>query len=371
MRIAQIAPIIESVPPKKYGGTELVISVLTEELVKRGHKVTLFGSGDSVTNAKLFSVFHKSLREAKIPDIYDNLNIWSLLNVGLAYQMYDKFDIIHDHNSQNSPVSLPLANICKTPVVMTLHGSITNGEYKPFEFYDKPHLVTISKKQAEPAPDLNYIGNVYHGLHLERFPYGRKHKGYLLFVGRLHIRHGIEEKGMLNAIKIAEKLDMPLLIAAKLETDIKKDVSFFNRFIKPRLSDKILWLGEVDPDSRNKLMADAICLLHPVNFSEPFGLTLIEAMGTGCPVVAFDKGSIPEVVENGKTGFVVRSVGEAVDRVKNVDKIKRSYCREYALERFSAERMADEYEAIYYKLMLRNRERQYQAGNKGFSSNHM
>lgn len=348
MRIAQIAPIIESVPPKGYGGTERVISALTEELVKRGHEVTLFASGDSETKAELFSVFHTSLRKAHMEDMYGP-NIWSLLNVGIAYQMQDQFDIIHDHNSQNNPVSLPLANLSRTPVIMTLHGPLTNGYNKAFDFYKKPYLVTISKKQAEPSPDLNYIGNVYHGLPMSYYPYSSQHDGYLLFVGRVHFRHGVEEKGLHHAIDIAERLDLPLMIAARLEPDFPDDVAYFNEKIKPRLKGKIRWIGEVDEAKRNKLMSRAMCLIHSINFPEPFGLTLIEAMATGCPVVAFNKGSIPEIIKDGKTGFVVENSEQAIEAIKKIGTIDKRYCRDYALTNFSAERMAEDYERIYMK----------------------
>lgn len=350
MRIAQIAPIIESLPPEKYGGTERVISALTEELIKRGHEVTLFASGDSQTSAKLFSVYHSSLRKANVENIYGH-NIWSLLNVGIAYQMQGQFDIIHDHNSQNNPVSLPLANIAKIPVVMTLHGPLTNGYSKAFEFYTHPYLVSISQTQISPAPNLNYIGNVYHGLAMEHYPFSEKNDGYLLFVGRIHVSHGIEEKGLHHAIDIAEQSGMPLLIAAKLDTSLPENVSYFQTRIKPRLSERIQWIGEVSETQRNQLMSRAYCLLHTINFAEPFGLTLIEAMACGCPVIAFDKGSIPEIIEHDKVGFVVSGTEEALDAIDRVPTIDRYYCRRYSLNRFSVKRMVDEYEVIYQAIL--------------------
>lgn len=358
MRIAQIAPIIESVPPEKYGGTERVISALTEELVRRGHEVTLFASGDSITKARLSSVFPTSLRESGIENIY-GYNIWSLLHVGVAYQRQEEFDIIHDHNSQNNPVSLPLANISQTPVVMTLHGPL-NGDYgfetdghgyRFFELYNKPHLVTISRKQQQPAPHLNFAGNVYHGLPMEKYPFCKKDQGYLLFVGRIHLYKGVEEKGLCNAIEIAKRLHMPLLIAAKLDTSIKEDVAYFDSVIKPNLSDKIRFLGEVDEKKRNELMSNAFCLIHSINFEEPFGLTLIEAMGCGCPVVAFNKGSIPEIIDEGRTGFVVSGIEEAVSVMPSVKELSRITAREYALKNFSSSRMAKDYEAIYQNIL--------------------
>jgi glycosyltransferase involved in cell wall biosynthesis len=263
--------------------------------------------------------------------------------------MQEQFDIIHDHNSQNNPVSLPLANLSKTPVVMTLHGPMNNGYNKAFEFFKKPYLVTISKKQKVPAQQLNYIGNVYHGLHMADYPFSRDHDGYLLFVGRIEFRHGIDEKGLNHAIEIAERIKMPLIIAAKLDPYFPADIEYFKQYIKPRLSDNIRWIGEVDENKRNKLMSRAYCYLHPVNFPEPFGLTLIEAMATGCPVIAFANGSIPEILQDGMTGYVVETVDDAIGAIKMIPAIDRGYCRKYSLERFSAERMAQDYEKIYAK----------------------
>lgn len=349
MKIAQIAPIIESVPPKKYGGTERVISALTEELVKRGHEVTLFASGDSLTKAKLSSIYPTSLRESNVENLYGP-NVWSLLNVGLAYQEQEKFDIIHDHESQNNPVSLPLANLAKTPVIMTLHGPLTHGYFRSFDFYRKPNLVTISKKQASPAPNLNYIGNVYHGLPMKHYPFSAESNGYLLFVGRVRIENGVEVKGLHHAIAVAKRIGMPLLIAAKVDT-APADKAYFQEVIKPQLTKDIIWIGEIDEIERNRLMHKAYCLIHPVNFAEPFGLTLIESMATGCPVVAFNKGSIPEVIIHGKTGFVVEDEDQMIEAIKKIGTIDRFFCRTYALEHFSAERMADDYEKLYAQII--------------------
>ena len=349
MRIAQIAPIVESVPPEKYGGTERVISALTEELVKRGHDVTLFASGNSHTSANLFSIFPTGLRNAGIENIYGT-NIWSLLNVGLAYQLQDKFDVIHDHNGQSHPVSFPIANVSQTPVVVTLHGPLGNKYGKTLRFYTNPHLVSISYKQREGFEDLNFMKNIYHGLPMKGYTYSLQTDGYLLFVGRVHVQNGVEEKGLCHAITIAEKLDMPLLIAAKLDTTIPEDVAYFAQVIKPHLSEKIKWLGEVDEKTRNKLMSRAVCLLHTINFSEPFGLTLIEAMACACPVIAFAKGSIPEIIQDRKSGYVVETAEEAVSAIKKITTIDRLYCRQYSLKRFSVERMVDEYESIYEKI---------------------
>jgi glycosyltransferase involved in cell wall biosynthesis len=358
MRIAQIAPIIESIPPARYGGTERIISALTEELVRRGHKVTLFASGDSKTSAKLSSVYPKSLRESKVKNLYGT-NIWSLLNVGLVYQEAEKFDIIHDHNSQNNPVSLPLANLSETPVVMTLHGPLDgdygfnkNGEkgYDFFEMYNRPHLVTISKQQMNPAPHLHFAGTVYHGLPMDDYKFSPTHDGYLLFVGRVHIYNGIEEKGLLNAIRVAQLLDIPMYIAAKVDKNAPADVRYFREVIQPQLSEKIQFLGEVDEEIRNELMSKAMCVLHPANFAEPFGLTIIESMACGAPVIGFNRGSVPEIIQNGVSGYVVNTLEEMADTVRLAADLKRSVIRKYALDNYSVANMADGYERIYERL---------------------
>lgn len=353
MKIAQIAPIIERVPPKKYGGTERVIHALVEELVRRGHEVTLFASGDSKTSAVLKSVYPRSLREARLKDIYGS-NIWSVANIGTAYSMQEEFDIIHDHIGY---LSLPPANTSRTPVVMTMHGPFTPETRQIFNLFRNPHLVTISKAQSYSAPTLNYAGMVYNGLPMEDYPFSAEHEGYLLFVGRISM-----EKGLHHAIEVAQQLNLPLIIAAKLE---QVDRPYYREYVEPFLSEDIKWIGEVDEAERNRLMSKAMCFLHPVTWREPFGLTLIEAGACGCPVVAFDKGSIPEVVENGKTGFVVQDVEAMIDAVENITTIDRSHCREHALEKFNARQMADGYEEIYRRILSeRETKKQEEYGNK-------
>lgn len=346
MKIAQIAPIIERVPPKKYGGTERVVYALTEELVRRGHEVTLFASGDSKTSAVLKYVYPRALREARLKDIYGN-NVWSIANIASAYEMGDQFDIIHDHTGY---MGVPAATLSKTPVVMTMHGPFTPEMRQIFDMFRKPHLVTISDAQRFPAPALNYAGTVYNGLAMEEYPFSEENEGYLLFVGRISM-----EKGVHHAIEVAQQLNMKLIIAAKLE---QVDRPYFLEHVEPFLNEDIQWIGEVDEQERNRLMSKALCFLHPITWREPFGLTIIEAMACGCPVVAFDKGSIPELIRNGETGFVVQDVEGMIDAVKNIGTIDRHTCREHALESFSAKKMADGYEEIYRNLIKENEEQQ-------------
>ncbi len=340
MKIAQIAPIENDIPPKKYGGSERIIHTLTEELVKMGHEVTLFATATSKTSANLVSVCPKPIRGMKMKTLYGP-NYYTMHNIGLAYSMQSEFDVIHDHNFQ---IGLPTAQLAQTPVVITLHNAFDEDRIPIFETLSKPFLVTISHAQAKVAPHLNYIGAVYHGISgIEKFPFSSTHKGYLLFVGRIH-----QEKGVQYAIKTAQILNLPLIIAAKLDA---VDRPYFNKFVKPHLSKTIRWIGEVDEKKRNKLMSEALCVLHPVTWPEPFGLTIVESMGCGAPVIGFNTGSIPELIKDGKTGYVVRDVSAMVSGVKKINKIDRTYCHEYAVNNFSSRKMAESYLKIYEKVI--------------------
>ncbi len=357
LNIAQIANIAESVPPKKYGGTERVIYTLTENLVKRGHKVTLFASGDSHTSGRLISIYPKSLREARVKNVYGT-NTLNLLNIGYAYAKQSEFDIIHDHLGY---LSLPTANLSKTPVVMTLHGSIGMEEKRIYENLANPYFVAISKTQSLSAPNLNYIGTVHNGLNMKHYPFSEKNGGFLLFVGRISY-----EKGTHIAIEVAQYLNLPLIIAAKLNkptdgAEALLDTQYFKDYVEPHLSDQIVWIGEVDEKQRNELMSKALCLLHPVTWPEPFGLVLIESMACGCPVVAFNKGSIPEIVKHGKTGFIVEDISGMISAVTNISQITKRDCREHALKNFNDGKMTDEYERIYYRVLAKQ-----SAAKRGF-----
>lgn len=339
LKIAQIAPLVESVPPQKYGGTERVISVLTEELVRRGHDVTLFASGDSVTSARLRSVYPRSLRSAGVTDDRQK-NGLSFLNIGLAYEHADDFDIIHDHCGV---FSLPTANVCSTPVVCTLHGAFFPHNKKLFQELSNPYFVPISDNQSQSVVNLHTLGTIYNGLPLEHYPFSLKRENFLLYVGRITAL-----KGTHFAVQVAHRLKMPLILAAKLEPS---EQAYFDTEVKPYLNDDIRWIGEVTEEERNQLMSKAHCFLHPGTWQEPFGLTLIEAMACGAPVIAFNKGSIPEIIEQGKTGFIVKNLADMVKAVKKVNTIDRSYCRNYALEHFSSQKMVDEYEKLYEKVL--------------------
>jgi glycosyltransferase involved in cell wall biosynthesis len=340
LRIAQVAPIIESVPPKKYGGSERVVHALTEELVKKGHEVTLYASGDSQTSAKLVSVYPRSLREARMKDLY-LMNDLTILNTGIVYKTEEKFDIIHDHNA---PFSLPIANMSRTPVVITMHNHFTVTNRYLFQTFTRAHLVAISQSQADSAKNAKVSGVIYNGLSMKHYPFSLKSDGYLLYVGRIS-----PEKGLHHAIEVAQILNTPLVIAAKLDP---KDMQYYKEYIEQSLSNEyVKWVGEVGEKERNELMSKALCLLHPVTWKEPFGLSMIEAMATGCPVIAFNQGSIPEIIEDGKTGFIVHDIQEMVEAVMRIDTIDRYECRRHVLFKFNAQNMTDSYEKLYYKIV--------------------
>lgn len=339
MKIAQLAPLVESVPPAKYGGTERVISALTEELVKRGHDVTLFASGDSVTTAKLDSICKQSLRSAGITNIRENMGE-TLSHIGHMYSMADEFDIIHDHCGV---VSLPTAQICDTPVVSTMHGCFFDHNIKIFQKLKRPHIVTISNDQASSVKKIHNVATVHNGLPMDHYPFSEKSDEYLLYVGRIS-----PLKGTAEAIVIAKATGRKLLLAAKLD---ERDTQYYKTEVEPHLDDQIVWLGEVSEEERNTLMSNAHCLIHPARWREPFGLTLIESMACGTPVIAFNTGAIPEVIRHKKTGFVVNTLTEFIEAVKKVSTINKKACRQWALSQFSASKMADEYEKVYAKIL--------------------
>lgn len=347
MRIAQIAPIIERVPPTTYGGIERSVYYITEELVKRGHDVTLFASGDSVTSAKLSAVVPTALKEMKHSDPYGP-NALTALHYGFAYSMQNDFDVIHDHMNN---ISLAAANLSTTPVITNMHGPFTPELRQLYSTLTNPYVVTISKKQYEMGPkNLNHVGTVYHGIPVEEFPFSSTHDGYLLFVGRITM-----EKGVHLAIAAAKQLGIPLIIAAKLEKTFKPDLDYYEKYVKPELNDKIQWIGPVDIKTRNNLMKKALAFLHPTNWPEPFGLTLIEAMACGAPVIACNQGSIPEIIADQKTGFVVHSLDEMIQGIKKVESINRQECRKHVETNFNTQKMVDSYEKIYQGVLSRKK----------------
>jgi glycosyltransferase involved in cell wall biosynthesis len=341
MRIAQVAPLHESVPPRYYGGTERVVSWLTEQLVSLGHDVTLFASGDSVTNAELVKCCKRALRLD--PDCVDPLAHHVLMTEEVLSQAED-FDIIHFHIDY---LHFPYARRGKMPYVTTLHGRLDIPDLVPLykEFREVP-LVSISDAQRRPLPWVNWVGTVHHGMAIHELPLQEKAGDYVAFLGRVS-----PEKGLDQAIEIAIRSGKKLKIAAKVD---RADQDYFQRKIKPLLNHPLIeFIGEIGNADKARFLGNAMALLFPVNWPEPFGLVMIEAMACGTPVIAYPCGSVPEIVLHGVTGFVVHDVEEGVAALNRVGEIDRVACREHFELNFSADRMAKDYLNIYQTLIHR------------------
>jgi glycosyltransferase involved in cell wall biosynthesis len=340
VRIAQIAPLTESVPPELYGGTERIVSYLTEELVRRGHDVTLFASGDSNTAARLVSCSDAALRLD--PSVKDPLPYYVMM-LEEVRQRADAFDVLHFHIDL---LHAPLIHEFADRTVTTLHGRLDLPDLKPFydTFGDLP-LVSISHNQRRPIAAANWVGNVYHGLPHDLLPF-REHAGgdYLAFVGRI-----TPDKGPDRAIEIARLSDMPLKIAAKVD---KVDQAYWGEVIQPmiRAHPFVEFIGEVNEDEKADFLGSARALVFPIDWPEPFGLVMIEAMSCGTPVVAFKRGSVPEVIDEGVTGMVVETVEQAAEAVKSLHALDRNVVRATFERRFTAERMAADYIEVYRSL---------------------
>lgn len=341
MRIAQVAPLAESVPPHLYGGTERVVSWLTEELVRRGHQVTLFASGDSRTSARLVSPCARALRLD--PARPESLAYTVIQLAQLAERAAD-FDIVHCHVDY---LAFLFGRLLVTPVVHTLHGRLDLRDLERVlaAFPDVP-LVSISDSQREPVRhlDLRWVATVHHGLPLDRLPAaGGGRGGYLVFLGRMSA-----EKRPDLAIAVARRLGLRLKIAAKVDVP---DRDYFEREVRPLLRHPLVeFVGEVSDDEKWALLGDARCLLFPIDWPEPFGLAMIEALACGTPVVARPAGSVAEVVRDGENGYIADTVEELAAAVKRIDVIDRARCRRHVEERFSVRTMTDQYEAVYRAL---------------------
>ncbi|HLT25408.1 MAG TPA: glycosyltransferase family 4 protein [Zeimonas sp.] len=338
MKIAQIAPLYESVPPHAYGGTERVVSYLTEELVRQGHEVTLFASGDSSTRARLVPGCRRSLRlDAGCLDPLAH----HLLMLENVFQRASSFDVVHFHVDY---LHFPFARRARIPHVATLHGRLDLPELRPlFDEYREMPLVSISDAQRRPLAAANWMATVHHGLPAERFRFHPDGGDYLAFLGRIS-----PEKRVDRAIAIARAAGLPLRIAAKVD---RADREYFENVIEPLLEQPgIEYLGEIGDEQKSEFLGNARALLFPIDWPEPFGLVMIEAMACGTPVVAWRNGSVPEVVDEGVTGFIVQSRDEAVAAVRRAGSLDRARCREVFEERFTAQRMARDYLRLYERL---------------------
>jgi glycosyltransferase involved in cell wall biosynthesis len=341
MRIAQVAPLVESVPPHGYGGTERVVACLTDELVKEGHEVTLFASGDSTTTARLVACAPRALRldEAVIDQLAHQV-----VQLEAVAAAADRFDIIHWHVDY---FHFPMSRRLGVPNVTTLHGRLDIDDLQPVydEFSEMP-VVSISNDQRSPLPQANWAATVYHGMPLGELLPHPEPGDYLAFLGRIS-----PEKRADRAIEVARRAGMPLRIAAKVD---EADREYFEREIEPLLeADHVDFIGEIGPQEKNEFLGGARALLFPIDWSEPFGLAMIEAMACATPVIAYRSGSVPEVIDEGVTGFVVDDIESATDAVRRLDRIDRAGVRAAFERRFDVARMARDYVEVYERLIAR------------------
>jgi len=340
MRIAQVAPLWERVPPPAYGGIELVVGLLTDELVRRGHEVTLFASGDSISLAKLESVHPQALR---LDPTIKEYGIYEMLQMSRVYEKASEFDIIHSHMGC---AALPYTKLVKTPTVHTLHGIFTPDNEKMFTHARSQPYVSISDAQREPRLDLNCVATVYNGIDLSTYKFHEKPQDppYLAFLGRIS-----PEKGTHLAIEIAKRSGWRLKMAGKVDV---VDVKYFEQEIKPLIDGKqIEYLGEANHEQKNELIGGAVATLFPITWREPFGLVMVESMAAGTPVIAMNLGSTSEVIAHGKTGFLCHNVDEFIQAIDKAAQLNRYACREHVMNHFSVQRMTDGYEAVYQQIL--------------------
>jgi glycosyltransferase involved in cell wall biosynthesis len=337
MKIAQVSPLYESVPPKLYGGTERIVSFLTEELVGQGHDVTLFASGDSKTTANLFSVVPESLRLGKSVD----QNAPHVLQLQEVIDRRTEFDIIHFHTDY---FHYPVSKLLGYKHITTLHGRLDIPELLPlYKKFSHEPLISISNNQRIPLSFANWKRTVYHGLPIDLLQEGRGNGEYLVFLGRVS-----PEKGLDKAIEIAKKAGIKIKIAAKIDT---ADKEFYEQHIARLFDDPLVeYVGEVNEEQKQDFLGDALALLFPINWPEPFGLVMIESFAVGTPVIAFRSGSVPEIIDEGVNGFVVSSVEEAVLAIMKINKFSRKTIREVFEKRFTSKTMAENYIKVYEEL---------------------
>ncbi len=339
MRIAQIAPLFEAVPPRGYGGTERVVSWLTEALVELGHEVTLFASSDSETRARLLPAATRALRlENRAKDHLAH----HYLQLQTVVKYAHEFDILHGHIDY---LPFPIFRERRLPSVTTLHGRLDQPELFPLfkEFSEMP-VISISNMQRAPMPHANWAATIYHGLPSKMFePQAKPTRDYVLFLGRI-----CPEKGVDQAIEIARRAGIKIKIAAKIDP---ADEEYFHNQIEHLLTlDHVEFLGEASDALKNELLGNALAVLFPINWPEPFGLVMIEAFACGTPVIAFEHGSVPEILKPGESGIICRDIAEAVSALEHIDRIDRKACRAYFEERFTSIRMAEEYCRAYDRI---------------------
>jgi glycosyltransferase involved in cell wall biosynthesis len=333
MKAAILAPVAWRTPPRHYGPWEQVASNIAEGLIRLGVDVTLFATGDSITAGTLDAICEKGYEEDRTQDA----KVLECLHISNLMEKAGQFDIIHN-NFDFLPLSY--SGLIKTPVITTIHGFSSHRIIPVYKKYNAiGNYVSISN--SDRSPDLNYLATVYNGLDTKDFVFNDSPEDYLLFFGRIH-----PHKGTLEAIEIAKKTNCKLLIAG-----IVQDEGYFKEKIEPQLNDQIEYIGGAGPEKRNTLLGNALALLHPINFDEPFGLSVAEAMLCGTPVVAFNRGSMPELIKHEETGFLVDTVDGAADAVNNIKGINRQDCRDWANAQFSCDKMAADYLGLYNQIL--------------------
>jgi glycosyltransferase involved in cell wall biosynthesis len=333
MKIAVLAPVAWRTPPRHYGPWEQMASNLTEGLTASGIEVTLFATADSITSAQLNAVIDKGYEEKREADA----KVVECLHISNVMELADQFDLIHNHYDF---LPLTYSRLIRRPIITTIHGFSSEKIIPVYQKYNASgHYVSISHSDRHPS--LNYLGTVYNGLRTEAFDLGTGQGGYLLFFGRIH-----PDKGTAEAVQIALKSNRRLIIAG-----IVQDANYFREKVAPFLNEEITFIGAAGPEKRNQLLGDAAALLHPINFEEPFGLSVAEAMLCGTPVIAFEKGSMPELIKDRETGFLVKNIDEAVMAIDGLNTIDRKQCRQWADQNFSQKKMAEDYIALYHQIL--------------------
>jgi len=334
MKIAMLSPLSWRTPPRHYGPWENVVSLLTEQLVAMGVDVTLFATGDSITRGKLAWVCERPYSEDPSLDP----KVWECLHIEEVFRRADEFDLIHN---QFDFLPLSYSGFTTTPVVTTIHGFSSPAILPVYRKYnERTHYVAIS--EADRCPELDYIATIHHGIELAQFPYREKAGDYLLFFGRIH-----HDKGVHEAIEVARRTGIRLVIAG-----IVQDEEYFREQVEPHIDgSSVDYIGSVGPEKRQAVLGGALALLHLIHFNEPFGLSVVESMACGTPVIAFGRGSMPEIIRDGSTGFLADDVDAAVRAVARIGTIDRRRCRDEVEARFTSRRMAEEYLTVYHKIL--------------------
>lgn len=334
MKIALLSPIAWRTPPAKYGPWEQVASNIAEGLVEKNIDVSLFATGNSITKGKLQYVTEEGYAEN--PDI--DPKVWECLHISNLMEQADQFDLIHNHFDF---LPLTFSHLIKTPMVTTIHGFSSPNIVPVYKKYNKNNFY-VSISNADRSPELEYIATIYNGINTDEFTYRKTSKDYLLFFGRVH-----PEKGAYESIQIAKQSGRKLIISGLIQHQ-----EYFDSKVKPFINDDdIVYVGNSGPKERDKLLGEAYALLHPISFKEPFGLSVAESMMCGTPVITFHLGSMPELIIDGKTGFLVNTIEEAAEAVGNIKSIDRKNCREWALSKFSREKMTEGYLRVYNKVL--------------------